>query len=136
LFYLLLIALSVAIGEYIYFSEIVYSQRRKILVLSNQNNKLKVKIGKLENTSFANNIKYVDSLYKTGYTVERINLYLNPIDTSPIVFKFNKSMKVNVFFAAEVSNVMWYEIIITINNSMIKGWVKETDIKLFIEEAK
>jgi hypothetical protein len=126
--------MAAAAGEYFYFIQKIDAQHKQIFILTAQNNSLKTKINKRTATS-SFSIKYVDLEYKNGYTIENSCIYLSPLDDSPIVYKCTKAVKVSVLYAAEVSNIKWYEISITINSTLVKGWIKDSDIKLMVEET-
>lgn len=82
------------------------------------------------------NIKYSEPSYKNGYTTENSIIYLAPIEESPIVYKTTKVIKVNVVDIAEIFNSKWYEVSISsVNSTRIKGWVKESELKLMVDEA-
>ena len=82
------------------------------------------------------NIKYTEPPYKNGYTTENSILYLSPLEDSPVVYKINKAVKVNVIDSSEILNLKWYEVSIpSINGARLKGWMKEAEIKLIVDEA-
>lgn len=135
MFYLFLFTLTAAVGEYLFFNQTIDAQRRTILVLTNQNDSLKSKVNKNQDIHSLSDIKYMNPIYKNGYTTDNCTLYLIPLLASPVVYKCTRPIKVNVTFLAEVSKETWYEVLVTVNGAMLKGWLKEADIKLVVEEA-
>jgi len=123
------------VGEYLFFNQTIDAQRRRILVLTNQTDNLKSKINKNQKIHSLSDIKYMDPIYRNGYTTDNCSLFLIPLLDSPVVYKCTRPIKVNVTFLADVSKDIWYEVIVTVNNVMLKGWLKEADIKLIVEEA-
>jgi hypothetical protein len=135
LFYFLIFSLALtAAGEYVYFSQKLDNQRRQILVLSTQNNRLQSKINKYQKMYSSLKIKFVQTSYKNGYTTENTAIFLSPIEQSPIVHMCLKSVKVAVSCTAEVQGQIWYEVELTVNSTLLKGWLKESQIKLMVED--
>jgi hypothetical protein len=135
LFYFLIFSLVTAVaGEYVFFSQKLDNQRRQILVLTTQNNRLQSKINKQQKMYSSLKIKFIQASYKYGYTTENTSILLSPIEESPIVYKCMKSVKVAVSCTAEVQSQLWYEVELTVNSTLLKGWVKESQIKLMVED--
>jgi hypothetical protein len=134
--YLALILIIAALISSFYFYQRTLSQRRQILLLSRQLEYLRSKNNKQSSNYSTINIKYSDPTYKNGYTIENSIIYLSPLEESPIVYKITKALKVNVIDLAEVLNLKWYEVSIpSVNGTRIKGWMKEAEIKLMVDEA-
>ncbi|NLZ48026.1 MAG: hypothetical protein GX895_04425 [Clostridiales bacterium] len=136
MFFLFLLALLIAAGEYIYFESKLERQRKTILLLTKQNEKFRRKTSK-ENITFSTvNINYSEPSYGSGYTTDNSYIFLSPLDNSPIVYQCLKSIKVSILDKAEVLNKYWYQVSIpSTNKNVIKGWMKESDIKFIVEEA-
>lgn len=136
MFFLFLLALLIAAGEYIYFVTKLENQRRNIMLLTKQNDKLRRKASK-ETVSFSTvNINYSEPSYRSGYTTDNSNVFLSPLENSPIVYQCLKSIKVSILDKAEVLNKYWYLVSIpSTNKNIIKGWMKESDIKFIVDEA-
>jgi hypothetical protein len=136
LIYLFLILLLVVAGEYFYFTQKLDSQRKQILVLSRHNDNLKSKVNKQSSSLGSVNIKYKDPAYKSAYTADNSILLLSPLEDSPVVYKFSKSTKVSLIDSAEILNSTWCEVsFIPMSGNRIKGWIKESEIKMMVEEA-
>jgi len=136
LFVLFLLALLIAAGEYIYFMSKLDSQRRTILLLTKQNEKLRRKASKESVTFSTVNINYSEPSYRSGYTTDNSYVFLSPLENSPMVYQCIKSIKVSILDKAEVLNKYWYLVSIpSTNKNIIKGWMKESDIKFIVDEA-
>jgi hypothetical protein len=136
LFVLFLLATGVAVGEYFYFGYKMDTQRRSILLLTKQNEKLRSKASKQSNNFSAVNITYSTPSYRNGYTTENCYIFLSPLDNSPVVFQCSKTIKASILDSAEVLNTRWYLVSIpSTNNNVIKGWMKESDIKFVVDES-
>lgn len=134
--YLALIVIISALISSFYFYQRTLTQRRQILLLSRQLDYLRSKSNKQSNNYSTVNIKYSEPTYKNGYTTENSTIYLSPLEESPVVYKINKALKVNVVDLAEILNSKWYEVSIpSVNGTRIKGWMKEAEIKLMVDEA-
>lgn len=136
LFILFLIAAGAAVGEYFYFGYKLDTQRRTILILTKQNEKLRSKASR-QNSGFSTvNISYSTPSYRNGYTTESCYIFLSPLENSPVVYQCAKPIKASIIDSAEVLNTRWYMVsIASTNNNCIKGWMKESDIKFVVDEA-
>ncbi|WP_139905969.1 hypothetical protein [Clostridium thermarum] len=136
MFVLFLLATGVAVGEYFYFGYKMEAQRRSILLLTKQNEKLRSKASKQVNTFSSVNITYHIPTYRNGYTTDNCYILLSPLENSPVVFQCSKTIKASILDSAEILNSRWYFISIpSTNNNVIKGWLKESDIKFVVDES-
>jgi hypothetical protein len=136
LFFIIVMLLLAAVGEYFYFTQRMNSQRRHMLLLSKQLDSVKLKTTRQSNVFSTVNIKYTEPPYSNGYTTENSVLYLSPLEDSPVVYKITKAVKINVVDSAEILNSKWYEVSISsVNGARLKGWMKEAEIKLIVDEA-
>lgn len=136
LFVLFLIAAGFAAGEYFYFCSKLDTQRRTILVLTKQNENLRGKATKQSNGLSAVNISYSAPSYHNGYTTENCYIYLSPLENSPVVFQCTKAIKTSILDSAQILNSTWYMVSVpSTNGNVIKGWMKESDIKFVVDEA-
>jgi hypothetical protein len=135
LFYLFLITLTSAAAEYFYFNQKLFFQRRQILTLTTENSSLKTKINKQKNLLSSLNMRYSDVTYKYGFAMEHTSILLLPVEDSPTIHKCLKSIRVNIFYEADVNSQKWYEVGLSINNTLVKGFLKESEIKFVVEES-
>lgn len=136
MFFLFLLTLLIAAGEYIYFESKLDNQRRTILLLTKQNEKLRRKASKEKLTFSTVNINYSEPSYRSGYTTDNSYIFLSPLENSPMVYQCVKSIKVSILDKGEVLNKHWYLVSIpSTNNNIIKGWMKESDIKFIVDDA-
>jgi hypothetical protein len=135
LFYLFLISLISATAEYFYFSQRLFFQRRQLISLTSENTVLKNKLNKQKNMLTSLNLKYSEANYKYGFAMEHTSILILPTEESPVIHKCSKSIKVNIFYEVEVSSEKWYEVGIDIDNTLLKGFLKERDIKFIVEES-
>jgi hypothetical protein len=135
LFYLFLIALTSAAGEYFYFTQKLFFQRRQLLSLTTENNTLKNKINKHKSMFSSLNIKYSEASYKYGFAMEHTTIVLLPSEDAPAVHKCLKPIRVSIFYEVDMKDQKWYEVGVTVNNSLLKGFLKESEIKFVVEES-
>ncbi|MDP4091271.1 MAG: hypothetical protein Q8930_18650 [Bacillota bacterium] len=136
MFILFLIAAGAAVGEYFFFGYKMDTQRRTLLLLTKQNEKLRSKASKQSNSFSTVNISYSSPPYRNGYTTESCYIFLSPLENSPVVYQCSKAIKASILDSAEVLNTKWYMVsIASTNNNSIKGWMKESDIKFVVDEA-
>lgn len=136
MFILFLLAVGAAVGEYFYFGYKVETQRRTVLLLTKQNEKLRSKAVKQSSGFSTVNITYSQPPYHNGYTTDNSYIFLSPLENSPVVYQCTKAIKASIVDSAEILNTKWYLIsIASTNNNTIKGWVKESDIKFVVDEA-
>jgi hypothetical protein len=134
--YLALLIIIASLVSCFYFYQRTLTQRRQILLLSRQLDYLRTKSNKQSSTPSTVSIKYSEPGYKNGYTTENSVIYLSPLEDSPVVYKTSKAVKVSVLDIGEILNSKWYEISIpSVNGARIKGWVKESELKLMVDEA-
>ncbi|MBU3110621.1 hypothetical protein [Clostridium lacusfryxellense] len=117
----------ICFGVYYYLmDEKLSTQKTQIKVISRQNRDFKSKILNSRNDDGPIVIKYKPSLFSTGTTNDNCNLYLSPLENSPVLSNVAKDTLVEIQDSAEIFNASWYEISIksqtNINN---KGWVKK-----------
>lgn len=117
----------ICFGVYYYLmDEKLSTQKTQIKVISRQNRDFKSKISNSRNDDGPIVIKYKPSLFSTGTTNDDCNLYLSPLENSPVLSNVAKDTLVEIQDSAEIFNASWYEISIksqtNINN---KGWVKK-----------
>ena len=108
---------------FLYFQNKLYSQRKQILFLSNQNNTMRCK-------GYKNIIiKYSNIDFKYGFTKGNCSINLAPIDQPLIVCILQKNTTVNIINRAEVNGHIWYEVSVfskeRLNN---QGWIKATQM--------
>lgn len=121
---LFLFILLIAGGLFLsyYLTNEMANQRKKIILLNHQNDKLKQKI-KYSNISKLT-IKYIPQNYDTGMILNNCNLYICPVKESIVLNSLVKNTSVKIVDCAEVKNTLWYEVSL-IDDSKInnKGWV-------------
>lgn len=81
------------------------------------------------------NVKYSEADYKYGFAMEHTSILILPSEESPTIHKCLKSMKVNILYEVYVNSEKWYEVGIDIDNTLLKGFLKERDIKFKVEES-
>ncbi|MDT8716731.1 hypothetical protein IAI10_08680 [Clostridium sp. 19966] len=132
---LFLLAVIAAAGEYIFFTQRMETQKRTVMLLTKQNETLRSKSNKQANYFSTVNIAYSLPRYPNGYTTENCYIYLSPLENAPIVFQCVKPVRVSITDCAEILNTTWYLVSLQINNSYIKGWMKDSNIKFVVDEA-
>ncbi len=117
----------ICFGVYYYMmNQKLSTQKTQLKIISRQNREFKSKISNSHNADGPIVIKYKPSLFKTGTTKESCNLYLSPMENSPVLSNVVKDTSVEIQDSAEIFNISWYEVSIksqtNINN---KGWIKK-----------
>lgn len=105
------------------------TQKTQLKIVSMQNREFKSKIASARSAQGPIIIKYKSPLFKSGTTKDTCNLYLSPIEGSPILSNMVKNIAVEIQDSAEILDITWYEISLksqtNINN---KGWIKKDSI--------
>ena len=121
--FLILLLMTTCAIIFLYFQNKLYSQRKQILFLSNQNNTMRRK----SNKNII--IKYSNINFKYGFTKGICSMNLAPIDEPLIVCTLQKNTTINIISRAEVNGQIWYEVSVfskeRINN---QGWIKATQM--------
>lgn len=126
---ILLLAIAPVI-VYLYFSGKITNLQRQLMLLSRQNDELRNNLGKQSFSRDIVNITYVHPNFSQAITSEYCNLYLCPMENSPIVSKVDIGLQIEIHDSAKLSDGIWYEVslpaITRVNN---RGWIKESSIK-------
>ena len=105
------------------------TQKTQLKIISRQNREFKSKLSSAQSTQGPIIIKYKGPLFKIGTTKESCNLYLSPVEASPVLSNLVKNTPVEIQDCAEILDTFWYEISVksqtNINN---KGWIKRDSI--------
>lgn len=105
------------------------TQKTQLKIISRQNREFKSKISSARTSEGPIIVRYKQPLFKEGTTKESCNLYLSPMENSPVLSNVVKSAPVEIQDCAEIFDIAWYEISIksqtNINN---KGWIKKDSI--------
>ncbi|KOF56189.1 MULTISPECIES: hypothetical protein [Clostridium] len=128
-FILFLIIIGVSAYFILTYSKKIEEQKRKIMVLSRQNKKLKASIkGNPKVYKEIDNIivKYISSNYSIGIVNCDTLLYIAPIENTFILGKIMEGLNVEVLDECIVNNENWYEIRFHSNQNINnKGWIQE-----------
>lgn len=118
-----------------YLTNEMSNQRKRILLLKHQNDKLKQKV-KYDTTSSLT-IKYIAHNYTGGIILNNCKLYICPIEESIVLNSLIKNTNVKILDCAEIKDGLWYEVSI-INDKQIntKGWVKSDFINPFSDKIQ
>lgn len=129
--YFFLILIACFGGFYFYLAQKLDNQRKQVIAVNKENEVLKEKCSK-ENFKYTNlYVKYMDSEYHAGEISKNCNMYIAPLEESPVLVKLSYPCKFNVLVKAEVNHKLWYEISllgsVTTNS---RGWIKSEDLAL------
>ncbi|MCI1944611.1 hypothetical protein [Clostridium luticellarii] len=106
----------------------ISSQRRQILSLRYENDKLKSRISK--ETPRKINVKYITPQYVNAIVLTRSHIYLAPILNSGIVNTLEKNTQIRVHDSIEIMNEFWFEVsMVGVTRINSKGWIKSNYIK-------
>ncbi|MDD3223342.1 MAG: hypothetical protein PHX70_01335 [Clostridium sp.] len=132
IFLLFIISCFLCLFFIYHYSNIVYSQKKQMMILTKENNLLK---NKLSFISFP--LKDIKLYYKIPkYTFAILgtpcNLYIAPIKNCTIIKKLRSNISIEILDSAEVNNEIWYEIRFKSNDNVNnKGWILGNNISLF-----
>ena len=102
------------------------TQKTQLKIISRQNREFKSKITSARSAEGPIIIKYKQPLFKLGTIKESCNLYLSPMEASPVLSNVIKTTIVEIQDCAEIFDITWYEVSLksqtNINN---KGWIKK-----------
>jgi hypothetical protein len=102
------------------------NQKTQLKIVSRQNRDFKSKISSSHSGQGPIIIKYNSPLFKTGITKVICNLYVGPMESSPVLSNVVKGTALEIQDSAEILDAFWYEVSLksqtNINN---KGWVKK-----------
>jgi hypothetical protein len=107
----------------------------QLKITSRQNREFKSKIASARGAEGPIIIRYKQPLFKVGTTKANCNLYLSPMENSPILSSIARGTSLEIQDLAELFNLSWYEVSLksqtNINN---KGWIKR-DIVITIDDT-
>lgn len=127
LFVLFLILIIAAAGAYYYLAQKLDNQRKQILVLSKQNDVLRSKVAKNQIGPSDISIKYSIPTVNKGTTKANCELYIAPLDNSPVIVKLSRPIVVTLLCRAELFNQIWYEVSVDTSSPInSRGWIKST----------
>lgn len=111
------------------------NQKTQLKIISRQNRDFKSKISSSHSAQGPIIIKYKAPLFKTGITKVICNLYVGPMENSPVLSNMVKGTSLDIQDSAEILDTFWYEVSLksqtNINN---KGWVKK-DFVITIDDT-
>lgn len=132
LFSVLLICFGV---YYTVMNQKLSNQKTQLKIISRQNRDFKSKIASSRNDQGPIIIKYKAPLFKTGTTKDSCNLYIGPMESSPVLSNVAKDTTLEIQESAEIFDIFWYEVYLksqtNINN---KGWIKK-DFVITIDDT-
>jgi len=131
-FILFLIIVGTAAYFILTYSKKIEEQKRKIMVMSRQNKKLKSAIKTKSATYREENkliIKYVHSSVSSGVVNCDTELYAAPTEETFILGKLMNGLNVEILDECAVNNKKWYEVRFCLNQNINnKGWMKADHI--------
>lgn len=126
---LFLVLLIAGVGGYFYLAQKLDNQRKQILVLSKQNDILRNKVAKTQINYSNISIKYSVPTINKGATKENCEVYISPLENSPVLAKLSQPTLVTLLCRAEVCNQIWYEISLDTSSSLnSRGWIKNSNL--------
>lgn len=123
--FICLLLLLVSGGEFLYFNNLLDSNRHKLIVLSKENSNLKNRVKEIKKYNSLS-IKFSEPPYSYGEVKSNSLLYLSPLETSPVLCKMNTTAKIKLLCSAEILDEIWYEVLLdSPKNINSRGWVKK-----------
>ena len=132
IFILFIIFILIILGMVYHYNNILYSDKKQIMLLSRQTNSLKEKLDtetlKIDDIT----LLFKPHKYTSGVLGNPCNLYIAPIKKYTILRTLNKSLEIQILDCVEVFDEIWYEISFPVKNNINnKGWILGTDIAIF-----
>lgn len=123
--FICLLLLLVSGGEFLYFNNLLDSNRHKLIVLSKENSNLKNRVKEIKKYNSLS-IKFSEPPYSYGEVKSNSLLYLSPLETSPVLCKMNTTAKIKLLCSAEILDEIWYEVLLdSPKNINSRGWIKK-----------
>ncbi|AAK81167.1 hypothetical protein BJV85_000669 [Clostridium acetobutylicum] len=111
-------------------------QKRHIMVLTRQNNKMKKALkgySDKKEERFNNSvvIKYIPVKSKNGVVSKNTKLYIAPVYDSYILTNVQSGTNIKIIDSGQIENNLWYEVMINLNiDTNNKGWIPSSDLIL------
>ncbi|KHD35239.1 hypothetical protein NL50_14235 [Clostridium acetobutylicum] len=111
-------------------------QKRHIMVLTRQNNKMKKALkgySDKKEERFNNSvvIKYIPVKSKNGVVSKNTKLYIAPVYDSYILTNVQSGTNIKIIDSGQIDNNLWYEVMINLNiDTNNKGWIPSSDLIL------
>ena len=123
---IIMLLLAAPVIVYVYFSDKLARQQRQLMFITRQNNELKNNMTRQKLLNEHVNVTYAYPGFVRGIISDYCNLYLSPMENSPILGKVDIGTQIEVLDSAQLVDCIWYEISlptsVRVNN---KGWIKE-----------
>ena len=138
LMFIILACIGTTTFMFFYFDLKIKEYKRNILALNNQVYKLKTSCKKQQKVE-TNHLKEVSIHYRKsnfyyGITLAYTNVYLAPLNDSPIVNRIKDSIQVKIIYECELNKEIWYFIDLGLNTTVnCKGWIKKSQFSIFID---
>lgn len=133
-FILFLIIVGTAAYFILTYSKKIEDQKRKIMVMSRQNKKLKSQIKAKSSVYREENkliIKYVSRSVASGVVNCDTELFAAPTEETFVLSKGMNGLSVEILDECDVNNERWYEIRFRSNQNINnKGWMKAENVSV------
>lgn len=134
---IILILIAALVGMYLYFDYKFSMLRKKLMLTSNQYNKMSKNYNKIKRQASGIEVKFSTPTSKIGITTNRANVYLAPMVSSPLIKKLNIRMEVNILDKADLDSETWYYINLPVDTNLnCRGWIKENDFSILENNSK
>ncbi|MPQ44688.1 hypothetical protein GBZ86_13175 [Clostridium tarantellae] len=134
---IILILLGSLAFLFLFYDSKIKEYKRQILSLNNYITSLKSKIPKNNITKLNLIIEYISPKpFKYAIILPFTNIYIAPIENSPIINKVREKLQIEILEEAELNNETWYFIDLkNKSNKNSKGWIKKTQISMLMDDA-
>lgn len=132
IFILFILFILIILGILYHYNNVLYSDKRQIMLLARQNNSLKEKLDdetlKVEDVT----LFFKSHKYTSGVLGNSCNLYIAPLTKYAILRTLNKNLEIQILDCVEIFDEIWYEVSLTTKNNINnKGWILGDDIAIF-----
>lgn len=128
----------IVIGCVLFYENKLSYSKRQLIVLTRQVDDLRTKVSsssKRRDSKLL--VKYLIPTNRMGLTNTNSNLFIAPLDDSPILQKLSVKMEVSILDKVDINTEAWFYVEIPSDNNInCRGWVKQKDFSLFYDSSR
>lgn len=134
-YFLVLILIFFIVGMYFYYERKITLTRKQIMLMSKQykNNK-----NDLKNSFYKNmHIEFLIPTSKKALTNNNVNIFLAPVNNSPIVNSLNIKMEVSLLDCALIDNNIWFYVSLPLDSKVnCRGWIEKKNLSIIYSSSQ
>ncbi|MGL4773424.1 MAG: hypothetical protein ACRC2K_07660 [Clostridium sp.] len=135
--FIIILLVLVLIGGLIFFQSKIAQSKHQLVVLTRQVDNLRSRASssKIRNSRLL--VKYLIPESRMGLTNANTNLFISPLEDSPILQNLSVKMEVTILDKVSIKDVTWFYVRIPSDDNInCRGWVKQTDFSLLYDTSK